>query len=95
MSTLMIRDLDGVRTLDRREMSAVSGGSGAPIGSGNSWLNGLGPVANVNIAVNQNITQAQLIDVETLNNDGIIGAGFVAPNVNVSPKQWASANAVV
>lgn len=95
MSILMIRDLDGSRTLDHREMSAVSGGAGTPGVSGNSWLSGLGPVAKIDVNVNQNITQAQLIDVSTLNNDGIIGAGFVGPNVNVSPSQWAAATAVV
>lgn len=94
MSTLMIRDLSGARTLDRHAMSAVSGGTGIP-GAGNSWLAGLGPVANVNIGISQNISQAQFVNVETLNNNGIIGAGFVAPNIAVSPKLWAATNATV
>ncbi|QYD71265.1 hypothetical protein KZJ38_29930 [Paraburkholderia edwinii] len=90
MSSIIISDLSGIRTLEHGEMSAVSGG--AP---GNSWLAGLGPVANVNIGVNQNITQMQFVNVEALNNIGVIGAGFVAPNLNVSPKLWASTNAAV
>jgi hypothetical protein len=90
MSSLIISDLSGARTLDRRAMSAVLGGAPS-----NSWLAGLGPVANVNVGVNQNITQMQFVNVEALNNIGVIGAGFVAPNLNVSPKLWASTNAVV
>ncbi len=92
MSSIIISDLSGTRTLDRRAMSAVSGGSGVP---GNSWLAGLGPVANINIGVSQNITQMQFVNVEALNNNGVIGAGFVPPNLNVSPKLWASTNAIV
>ncbi|HEY3598241.1 MAG TPA: hypothetical protein VGL08_12125 [Paraburkholderia sp.] len=91
MSSIIISDLSGTRTLERRAMSAISGG-GVP---GNSWLAGLGPVANVNIGVNQNITQMQFVNVEALNNIGVIGAGFVPPNLNVSPKLWASTNAIV
>ncbi|MEM5342057.1 hypothetical protein [Paraburkholderia azotifigens] len=94
MSSIMIRDIDGERTLGRSEMSAVSGGTGTPGLTGNSWLNGLGPVANVNIGINQNITQAQFINVETLNNS-IVGPGVKLPNINVSPKLWAETNAVV
>ncbi|GAB2902078.1 hypothetical protein GCM10027093_43870 [Paraburkholderia jirisanensis] len=91
MSSIIIRDLSGTRLLERRAMSAVSGGA-AP---GNSWLAGLGPVANVNVGVSQNITQMQFVNVEALNNIGVIGAGFVPPNLNISPKLWASTNAVV
>jgi hypothetical protein len=90
MSSILIRDLSCTRALERRAMSAVSGGA-----AGNSWLAGLGPVANVNVGVSQNITQMQFVNVEALNNIGVIGAGFVAPNLNVSPKLWAGANAVV
>ena len=95
MSSIMIRDLDGARTLGRREMSALSGGTGTPGLTGNTWLAGLGPVANVNVGINQNITQAQFVNVETLNNNGIIGAGFVPPNISVNPKLFANTNAVV
>jgi hypothetical protein len=90
----MIPDIDGERTLGRHEMTTVSGGTGAPGLSGNSWLNDLGPVANVNIGISQNISQAQFINVETLNNS-IVGPGVKLPNINVSPKLWAETNAAV
>lgn len=86
MSTLMIHDLAKSRELDRKAMCAVRGGN-------NSWLSGLGPVANVNVDVNQNIAQLQNIDVNVLNNVGTIGAGFGPLKLDVSPTQWASANA--
>lgn len=86
MSTLMIHDLATSRDLDRKTMSAVRGGN-------NSWLSGLGPVANVNVDVNQNISQLQNVNVNALNNVGAIGAGFGPLKLDVSPTQWASANA--
>lgn len=94
MSSLMIRDLPAQRSLDRQAMAAVQGGTGMP-GGGNSWMAGLGPVANVNVGVTQNIAQLQNIDVSVLNNNGVIGAGFGGLKLDVSPKQWASAEAVV
>ena len=94
MSSITISDLEHSRQLDGKAMSAVTGGSGIPA-SGNSWLAGLGPVANVNVGVNQNITQLQNVEVNALNNVGVIGAGFVPPNLTVSPSQWANANVTV
>lgn len=85
MSTLMIRDLPLAAELDRSAMASVRGG--------NSWLQGLGPIANVNIGVTQNISQWQNVEVNALNNIGVIGAGFVPPSLNVSPSQWGYANA--
>lgn len=93
MSTIMIRDLAKSEELDRKAMSAVRGGVAAP--GGNSWLAGLGPVANVNVGVNQNITQLQNIGVNVLNNVGAIGAGFIPPDLKISPEQFANATAVV
>ena len=87
MSSLTIRDLPERRALDRKSMSAVRGG--------NSWLAGLGPVANVNVGITQNIAQLQNVEVNALNNNGVIGAGFGPLSLNVSPKQWANAEAVV
>jgi len=83
MSNISIRDLEQSRDLDSKSMSAVRGG--------NSWLKGLGPVANVNVDVNQNITQLQNIEVNALNNVGVIGAGFGPFKLDVSPSQWANA----
>ncbi|HEY0845005.1 MAG TPA: hypothetical protein VGE12_06535 [Noviherbaspirillum sp.] len=87
MSNITIRDLEQTKDLDRETMSAVRGG--------NSWLKGLGPVANVNVDVNQNIAQLQNIEVNALNNVGVIGAGFGPLKLDVSPAQWASATAAL
>jgi hypothetical protein len=84
MSTIAIRDLDQTRELDHSAMSAVRGGV--------FGLNG--PFANVNVAVNQNIIQLQNIDVNALNNVGVIGASFPF-HLDVSPKQRAIASVVV
>ena len=87
MSSIAIRNLDLDATLDRQAMSAVRGGT-------NSWLAGLGPLANVNVGVSQNIEQFQKVDVNTLNNVGSIGSGFGPLRINVSPHQFASTAAV-
>lgn len=60
---------------------------------GNSWLKGLGSIANVNVGVNQNIAQMQNVEVNALNNAGVIGAGFGPLKLDVSPSQWAYADA--
>jgi hypothetical protein len=85
MTTITIRDLPEHTTLQRKAMATVRGGS--------SWLAGFGPAANVNVSVNQNIAQLQNIEVNALNNVGIIGAGFGPLKLDVSPQQWAVANA--
>lgn len=85
MSNLMIHDLSRSDELDRKAMAKVRGG--------NSWLKGLGPVANVNVGVTQNIAQLQNVEVNALNNVGVIGAGFGPLKLDVSPSQWASAHA--
>ena len=82
MSNIIIRDLARAEALDGQAMSKVRGG--------NSWLAGLGPVANVNVGVNQNISQIQDIKVNALNNIGVLGAGFGPLALNVSPSQWAN-----
>jgi len=84
MSSLTICDLPAQRRLDAGAMRAVRGG--------NSWLSGLGPVANVNVGVSQNIAQLQNVQVNALNHVGIIGAGFGPLALNVSPSQWANAD---
>lgn len=85
MSNLTIQDLPRSDELDQKSMSKVRGG--------NSWLKGLGPIANVNVDVNQNIAQLQNIEVNALNNVGVIGAGFGPLKLDVSPSQWAYADA--
>ncbi|GIZ53682.1 hypothetical protein [Noviherbaspirillum aridicola] len=83
MANIAIHDLQASRELGDREMSTVKGG--------NSWLAGLGPVANVNIGIDQNIAQMQNVQVNALNNVGVIGAGFGPLRLDVSPAQWAGA----
>ena len=87
MSSIIVRDLALTQELDGKSMTAVRGG--------NSWLQGLGPVANVNVNVNQNIAQLQSINVNTLNNVGVIGSGFGPLNIDVNPSQWAATHAKV
>lgn len=87
MSTIMIHDLSRNEELDRNAMSAVRGG--------NSWLKGLGPLANVNVGINQNIAQWQNVEVNALNNVGAIGPGFGPLALDISPSQWTSAQAAV
>jgi hypothetical protein len=85
--SIQINDLAGSSDLDRASMASVRGG--------NSWLAGLGPIANINVGVSQNLTQLQNVEVNTLNNVGSIGPSFAVPKINVSPDQWAMLNATV
>ena len=89
MSSLMIRDLSRTRELDRHAMSAVAGGTGSSV-PGLPSMPGLSGIANVSVKVNQNLTQVQTVNVAALNNIGVIGAGFVPLNLNVSPSLWAA-----
>lgn len=77
MSSIQIHDLAHASRLDRHAMAAVRGGT---LGA---------PNVNVNIALNQQIAQFQDIGVNVLNNNGVIGAGFTGPSVELSPLQWA------
>jgi hypothetical protein len=94
MSSLMIRDLSRTRELDRRAMSAVSGGTGSSV-PGLPSAGGLGGLANVNVSINQNLTQMQYTNVAALNNVGVIGAGFVPLHLNVNPSLWGGNYAAV
>ncbi|MGT2508989.1 hypothetical protein [Cupriavidus basilensis] len=87
MPSIIVRDLALTQELDSKSMTAARGG--------NSWLQGLGPVANVNVNVNQNIAQLQSINVNTLNNVGVIGSGFGPLSIDVNPSQWAATHAKV
>ena len=90
MSSIMIKDLPHSCELGHRAMTSVRGGTSYGYG-----VAGLGALANVNVNVNQNIDQYQNVQVAALNNVGIIGAGFVAPSLNVSPTQWASTHVLM
>jgi len=87
MSSIVIQDLARTRELDQRSMSAVRGGSK---GAGS-----FGPNVNVNLNLDQRIGQVQDIKVNVLNNNGVIGPGFVGPDVTLSPLQWAANNAAI
>ncbi|MFC5460374.1 hypothetical protein [Massilia niabensis] len=77
MSSIAISDLAHNAELDRRAMSAVRGGSG------------FGKDVNVNVDVNQQIGQFQQIGINVLNNNGVIGAGFKGPDIDVAAALWA------
>ncbi|CAB3666325.1 hypothetical protein [Trinickia soli] len=85
MSSIIVYELSPGTDLDRKVMSRTRGGA-------NSWLAGLGPLANVNVSVGvaQNIEQNQAVVVNALNNNGVIGAGFGPLKLDVSPAQFAS-----
>jgi hypothetical protein len=82
MSSIVIQDLSRSRALDTHAMSAIRGG------------HAFGPNVNVNLNLDQRIAQVQDIKVNVLNNS-IIGDGFTAPDVSLSPLQFATNNAVV
>ncbi len=84
MAQLSIRDLEHSTALDAQARTEVRGGG--------SWLDRLGPAAKVDINVNQNIAQLQEINVNALNNVGVIGAGFGGLRLNLKPEQWARTN---
>lgn len=88
MSSIAIADLEYSQQLDAKEMSSIRGGI-------NSWLAGLGPLANVNVNVNQNINQLQNVEVNALNNIGAIGPGFGPLKLDVNPAQWVNTNVLV
>ena len=77
MSSIRIHDLAHASRLDRRSMAALRGGT---LGA---------PNVNVNIGITQQIAQFQDIGVNVLNNNGVIGAGFTGPGIELSPLQWA------
>jgi hypothetical protein len=81
MSSIQIQDLAHSAALDTRAMAAVRGGTA------------FGKDVNVNVDVNQQIAQFQQIGVNVLNNNGVIGAGFIGPDIKVPATQWAENHA--
>ena len=73
MSSIAIHDLAHSAALDNQAMTAVRGGMAA-----------LGKDINVNVNVNQQLGQFQQIGVNVLNNNGVIGAGFRGPDIDVA-----------
>jgi hypothetical protein len=84
MPSIVIQDLARSRELGQHDMSTVRGGVAA-------W----GPNVNVNVNLDQKIGQLQNIQVAVLNGNGVIGAGFTSPELNLNPTQWAVNSAVV
>lgn len=87
MASILIQDLNRTRELDQPSMSAIRGGS--------KGLAAFGPNVNVNLNLDQRIGQVQDIKVNVLNNNGVIGPGFVGPDVTLNPLQWAANNAAI
>ena len=85
--SIQINDIARSSELAHASMAAVRGG--------NSWLAALGPIANVNVGISQNLTQLQNVEVNTLNNVGSIGSNFNLPMINVSPGQFGKLGVAV
>lgn len=84
MSSITLHDLSCSTDLDARAMSEVHGGHMA-------W----GSDVNVNLSVNQSLIQVQDVDVNVLNNNGTIGAGFKAPDLSLAVAQTGFNSAVI
>jgi hypothetical protein len=76
MPSIAIRDLSRTTELDHHAMGAVRGGFAFAD-------------ATINLNVNQQIFQVQDIDLNVLNNNGSIGAGFVGPHIDLDVLQKA------
>ena len=83
MSSIAIQDLAHSAALDHHAMSSVRGG------------HAFGKDVNVNVNVNQQIGQFQQIGINVLNNNGVIGAGFRGPDIDVAAALWAENKAIV
>jgi hypothetical protein len=77
MSSIVVRDLAHTARLDQLAMAGIKGG------------NAFGPNVNVNLNVNQQIAQFQQIGINVLNNNGVIGAGFKGPDIDLAANLWA------
>jgi hypothetical protein len=82
MSSITVQDLAHSAALDRQAMSSVRGG------------HAFGKDVNVNVNVNQQIGQFQQIGINVLNNNGVIGAGFKGPDIDLDASLWARNQAV-
>jgi hypothetical protein len=80
MSSILIHDLQRSTELDKHAMCGVRGGFALTD-------------AHVNLNVNQQIFQVQNIDLNVLNNNGSIGAGFTAPDIDLDVMLKAQNNA--
>ena len=90
MSSIIVSDLAASKDLDRKSLCAIRGGT--------DWLSKVGntgPLANVNITVNQSVQQLQQVNVAAFNNNRIIGASLGHVQLGVNPSQWGGNLAVV
>ncbi|MEO7497761.1 MAG: hypothetical protein ABIT83_09930 [Massilia sp.] len=83
MSFITIRDLSRSAELDQHGMRAVRGGFA------------FSPNVHANLNVDQKIFQVQDIDVNVLNNNGVIGAGFTGPKLDLDVLQQATNKAFI
>ena len=83
MSSIQILDLAHSSALDNQAMAAVRGGTAS-----------FGKDVNVNVNVNQQLGQFQQIGVNVLNNNGVIGGGFVGPDLRLAASLWGENRAV-
>ena len=82
MSSIVIQDLAHSTAMDRQAMSAVRGGIAA------------GPNINVNVSLDQRIGSFQQIGVNVLNNNRVISAGVVGPDMELAAAQWSALHAI-
>ena len=78
---LSINDLPNSKELDSKAMADVTGGYA---------LTDLGTIANVNVNIDQDIAQFQNVEVNALNNIGVLGADLGPLKFAVSPSQYAA-----
>lgn len=83
MSSITLSDLPCATRLDHRAMSSVRGG--------HAW----GSDVKVNLNINQSLVQVQDVNLNVLNNNGSIGAGFTGPTVNLAATQTGFNSAVI
>ena len=81
MSSIVVKDLARSASLDKLAMARITGG--------NAGGHAFGPNVNVNLNVNQQIAQFQQIGINVLNNNGVIGAGFKGPDIDLAANLWA------
>ncbi|NGZ85129.1 hypothetical protein [Duganella aceris] len=83
MSLITLNDLPCTTDLDQHAMCAVRGGHG--------WARDV----SVDLKINQSLVQVQDVDLNVLNNNGSIGAGFTGPTVNLAAAQTGFNSAVI
>ncbi len=83
MSSIIVKDLAHASELDGHAMSRVQGGFA------------FGKDVNVDVNVNQQIGQFQQIGINVLNNNGVIGAGFKGPDIDVAAALFAENKVLV